>query len=65
LAVYLRGTIYLLYQYVLYQWQLKFSYIFDFSPFLINLSMIGMMIGGSLIGLAGSYLSTRKLMKHA
>lgn len=58
-------TIYFIYQYALYQLQLKFGYIFTFSPFLINVSMIGVIIGGSLIGIAGSYLSTRKLMKHA
>jgi cell division transport system permease protein len=58
-------TIYVMYQYGLYQLQLKFSSIFDFSPLMINLTMIGVIIGGSLIGLGGSYLSTRKLMKHA
>jgi cell division transport system permease protein len=58
-------TIYLIYQYALIQLQVRFSYIFDFNPLLINLGMIGVIIGGSLIGLTGSYLSTRKLMKHA
>jgi cell division transport system permease protein len=58
-------TVYATYQYALYQLQLKFNYIFNFSPLSINLSMIGVIVGGSLIGLAGSYLSTRKLMKHA
>jgi cell division transport system permease protein len=58
-------TIYFIYQYGLYRLQTKFGAIFDFSPIMMNLSMIGVIVGGSLIGLAGSYLSTRKLMKHA
>jgi cell division transport system permease protein len=58
-------TVYFIYQYLLYQLQIKFGYIFTFSPLMMNLSMIGVIIGGSLIGITGSYLSTRKLMKHA
>jgi cell division transport system permease protein len=58
-------TIYFVYQYGLYQLQLKFSTVFDLSPFMINVTMLAIIIGGSIIGLAGSYLSTRKLMKHA
>lgn len=58
-------TVYFIYEYALYQLQLKFGYIFTFSSLIINLSMIGVIIGGSLIGIAGSYLSTRKLMKNA
>jgi cell division transport system permease protein len=58
-------VLYFIYQYGLYKLQMRFDSIFDFSPLMMNLTMIGVIIGGSLIGLAGSYLSTRKLMKHA
>jgi cell division transport system permease protein len=58
-------VLYFIYQYGLYKLQMRFDSIFDFSPLMMNLTMIGVITGGSLIGLAGSYLSTRKLMKHA
>jgi cell division transport system permease protein len=58
-------TIYFIYQYGLYELQIKFGSVFKFSPFMINVTMAGVILGGSMIGLAGSYFSTRKLMKHA
>jgi cell division transport system permease protein len=57
-------TIYLIYQYGLYQLQLNFHYIFNFSSISIKLTLITVILGGSLIGLAGSYLSTKKLINY-
>lgn len=57
--------IYIIYYYVLYQVEYKFPYIFTFNTVYINVTMIGVILGGSLIGLMGSFLSTRKMMKHA
>lgn len=64
-SVFAGFTIYLIYQYGMVQLQARFGSIFHFDSFIINAAMIGVMAGGSLIGLAGSYFSTRKLMKHA
>jgi cell division transport system permease protein len=64
-SIFASFTLYFLYEYGLYQLEYRFDFIFNFSPLYINLTMIGVIIGGSFIGLLGSYLSTRKLMKHA
>lgn len=58
-------AIYLVYNFVLYRLTFSFSGIFQFSPFYLNASLVAVIIGGSLIGILGSYLSTRKLMRHA
>jgi len=58
-------TVYLIYHYLLYQLQVKFGFIFTFTPFMIHTTMLVVIIGGALIGLIGSYLATRKMMKHA
>lgn len=58
-------TIYFIYHYMLYRLEFKFNFIFNFSSLFINLTMLGVIIGGSIIGLVGSYISTRKMMKHA
>lgn len=58
-------TVYLIYYFALYELETSFSAIFKFSSLYINGTMILLMIGGSFIGILGSYLSTRKLMKHA
>ncbi|WLD94521.1 ABC transporter permease [Alkalihalobacillus sp. AL-G] len=57
-------VVYCIYQYGLYQLQLKFSYIFEFNRLYINLTLVSVIITGALIGLLGSYLSSRKLIKH-
>jgi cell division protein FtsX len=58
-------VIYVIYYLAFYQLQLRFYYVFNFSPSYINGTMVMVIVGGSLIGLLGSYLSTRKMIKHA
>jgi len=57
-------AVYLIYYYALYQLQLRFSAVFDFSALSLNLTLLGVILFGMLIGLIGTYLSTRKMMKH-
>jgi len=58
-------VLYFIYQQVLFQLQVKFSTIFSFDTNYINIVMLAIVVGGSLIGVLGSFLSTRRLMKHA
>lgn len=58
-------VLYFIYQQVLFQLQVKFSTIFFFNDNYINIVMLAIVVGGSLIGVLGSFLSTRRLMKHA
>jgi cell division transport system permease protein len=57
-------TIYILYQYVLYQIQVRFYYIFNFSIQYINLIMLSLISCGGVIGVLGSYVATRKMLKN-
>lgn len=57
-------AVYLIYYYALYQLQLRFSAVFDFSALSLNLTLLAVIVFGMLIGLIGTYLSTRKMMKH-
>jgi cell division transport system permease protein len=57
-------TIYILYQYVLYQIQVRFYYIFNFSIQYINLIMLSIICCGGGIGVLGSYVATRKMLKN-
>jgi len=57
-------TIYILYQYVLYQIQVRFYYIFNFSIQYINLIMLFLISCGGVIGVLGSYVATRKMLKN-
>lgn len=57
-------VVYFIYQYGLYVLQFKFSYVFNFNTSTLNLLFLMIILGGSMIGLLGSYLSTRKLIKH-
>lgn len=56
--------IYILYQYVLYQIQVRFYYIFNFSIQYINLIMLSLIGCGGVIGILGSYAATRKMLKN-
>lgn len=58
-------AVYLIYYYALYELQIRFSAVFDFSRPALNLTLLGIIAFGVGIGLVGTYLSTRKLMKHA
>lgn len=58
-------AVYLIYDYALYELQLRFSAVFDFSDAVLNMTLLGVILFGMLIGLFGTYLSTRKMMKHA
>jgi cell division transport system permease protein len=58
-------AIYFIFQYALVLLALHFSTIFHFSPLRLDLSLLGIMAVGTLIGLMGSYYSTGKLIKHA
>jgi cell division transport system permease protein len=57
-------TIFILYQYVLYQIQVRFYYIFNFSIQYINLIMLSLIGCGGVIGVLGSYIATRKMLKN-
>jgi len=57
-------AVYLIYDYALYELQIRFSAVFDFSALSLNLTLLGVILFGMLIGLIGTYLSTRKMMKH-
>jgi len=57
-------AVYLIYYYALYQLQLRFSAVFDFSVMSLNLTLLGVILFGLLIGLIGTYRTTRKMMKH-
>lgn len=58
-------TVYLIYEYALYQLQVRFSSVFDFSAAGLNVTLIGIIGFGMLIGLVGTYYSTRKMLRHA
>jgi cell division transport system permease protein len=58
-------AIYFVFQYALVQLELNFSAIFHFSSLRLDLSLLGIMAAGTLIGLLGSYYSTGKWIKHA
>jgi cell division transport system permease protein len=57
-------VIYFIYQYGLFQLQLSYGAIFQFTPLYMNLTMLIVMFLGAFIGLSGSYFSTRKLIDH-
>lgn len=57
--------VFLTYQFVMMKMQWMFQYIFQLHPLYIQLTMLGIILGGSFIGLLGSYLSTRSMIKHA
>jgi len=57
-------AVYLIYDYALYELQIRFSAVFDFSALSLNLTLLGVILFGMLIGLIGTYLSTGKMMKH-
>lgn len=57
-------AVYIVYYYGLYQLQLAFRAVFDFTAVALNLTLLGIILFGILIGLIGTYLSTRKMIKH-
>ena len=57
-------AVYILYYYGLFQLQISFRAVFDFSALALNLTLLSLILFGMLIGLCGTYLSTRKMMKH-
>ncbi|UCZ54084.1 permease-like cell division protein FtsX [Bacillus shivajii] len=58
-------AVYVVYYIAFFQLQLQFGYVFNFSSTFMNITLLGVIIGGTLIGLLGSYLSTRKMIKNA
>ncbi|TDK55945.1 FtsX-like permease family protein [Bacillus salipaludis] len=63
-SLFASSTLFLLYEYVLYQLQMKFYYIFTFSIQNMNLIMLSLIACGGAIGLLGSYFATRKMLKN-
>jgi|GEM_PF-977401 len=58
-------AVYVLDYFALYKLQIRFSAVFEYSSATLNLTLLGMIVFGMLIGLVGTYLSTRKLMTYA
>jgi|HigsolmetaAR204D_1030405.scaffolds.fasta_scaffold00003_46 cell division transport system permease protein len=58
-------AVYLIDYYALYELQRRFSAVFDYSNATLNLTLLGLIAFGMLIGLIGTHVSTRKMMKHA
>lgn len=57
-------AVYIVYYYGLYQLQLAFRTVFDFTSLALNLTLLSLIVFGMLIGLFGTYVSTRKMIKH-
>ena len=58
-------SVYYIYNYVLYNLVTNFGYIFYLSNGYLNWLLLNIILGGSVIGLIGSYVSTRKMIKNA
>jgi cell division transport system permease protein len=56
-------VIYLIFYYVLLQLELNFQTIFQFTSLELLASLFGLIIIGALIGLLGSFLSTRRIIR--
>jgi len=57
--------IYLVYYYGLYEINVRYSFLFDPNTFSIGFVMAGVVVFGILVGVTGSWFSTRKMMRYA
>lgn len=57
-------VVYFVYNNMLFQLKKNFT-MFTLDETFLNITMLLIVIGGTIIGVIGSYLSTRKLIKHA
>jgi cell division transport system permease protein len=56
-------VIYFVYYYLLLQLEKNFQSVFQFSSLVLAVSLSGLVAVGALIGLLGSFLSTRRIIK--